>query len=86
MKIEYSYVRIMITLLISIVFGAVILLLQGSYVNLPNSNGFVCDALDVPGIRQRSEAVLHFKQQHTPAQTLIVLAYVFDALGTDNLQ
>ena len=72
--------------LISSVFGASLLLYLGFGVNMVGSKGFVCDALEIPGIRQRSEAVVLFKQQPTSAQTLIILAYVFDALGTDNLQ
>jgi hypothetical protein len=86
MKTECPYTRIMTALIISIVFGAGILIQQGFHVNRSGSNGFVCDALDIPGIRLRSEAVIHFKQHPAPAQTLIILAYIFDALGTDNLQ
>ena len=86
MKIERLFTRVTTPLLISLVFVAGLLLQNGFDVNMMGSNGLVCNALDIPGIRQRSEAVVQFTQQPTQAQTLIILAYVFDALGTDNLQ
>jgi hypothetical protein len=87
MKIEhFSTKRMSLLFLIPIVFATVLLLRQISILNAAGSKGLVCDALNIPGIRQRSEAIIDFKQQPTPARTLIILAYVFDALGTDNLQ
>ena len=54
-----------------------------------DEHGFVCSVLSserVPGVKTRSESIVHFKQRPTPARTLIVLAYYLDPLGIDNLQ